>query len=93
MLVVYTGKGVTPEVNLREYILPVPLPNVNKAALSGFETQRRYHQKSKTGVSVTPQKGLISSKKLYKKNYKEKHHEDQKNVEKIQRTGLQSVLS
>ena len=41
----------------------VPLPSVNKAAHSGFETQRRCHQKSKTGVSVAPQKGLMSSKK------------------------------
>ena len=28
----------------------------------GFETQGRCHQKSKTGVSVAPQKGLVSSK-------------------------------
>ena len=28
----------------------------------GFETQGRRHQKSKTGVSVAPQKGLMSSK-------------------------------
>ena len=28
----------------------------------GFETQGRHHQKSKTGVSVAPQKGLMSSK-------------------------------
>ena len=27
----------------------------NKAVHSGFETQRRLHQKSKTGVSVAPQ--------------------------------------
>ena len=30
--------------------------------VSDFETQRRRHQKSKTGVSVEPQKGLMSSK-------------------------------
>ena len=34
---------------------------------SGFDTQRRHHQKSKTGVSVAPQKGLMSSKNLKKK--------------------------
>ena len=28
----------------------------------GFETQRRHHQKFKTGVSVDPQKGLMSFK-------------------------------
>ena len=31
MLALYTGKGVTPEVNLREHILRAPLPNANKA--------------------------------------------------------------
>ena len=40
----------------------MPLSSKNKAAHSGFETQRRRHQKSKTGVSVAPQKGLMSSK-------------------------------
>ena len=33
-----------------------PLQSVNKAAHSDFEMQRRHHQKSKTGVSVAPQK-------------------------------------
>ena len=36
--------------------------SVDKAVHSGFETQRRRHQKSKTGVSVAPQKGLMFSK-------------------------------
>ena len=39
----------------------MPLPSVNKAVHSGFETQLRYHKKSKTGVSVAPQKELMSS--------------------------------
>ena len=38
------------------------LPSVNKAAHSGFETKRRYHQKSKTGLSVAPQKDLCPLK-------------------------------
>ena len=38
------------------------LTSANKAAYSGFETERRYHQKSKIGVSVVPQKVLMSSK-------------------------------
>ena len=38
-----------------------------KAAHSGFETQRRHHQESKTEVSVAPQKGLVSSKN-FKRN-------------------------
>ena len=53
--------GVTPEVNLMDCILYIPLPSVNKAANSGFETQRRHHQKSETGTPLTPQKGLMSS--------------------------------
>ena len=31
MLALYTGKGVVPEVNLRECILRTPLPSANKA--------------------------------------------------------------
>ena len=38
--------GVAPEVNLRECV----------TYTSGFETHRRHPQKSKTGISVTPQK-------------------------------------
>ena len=36
----------------------MPPPSVNKDAHSGFETQRRHHQKSKTGLSVAPQKNM-----------------------------------
>ena len=43
---------------------------MNKAAHSGFETQRRRHQKSKIGVSVAPQKGPMSSKNFFKKKKK-----------------------
>ena len=38
MLTIYTGKGVTPEVNLRECISGMPQPSANKAAHAGFET-------------------------------------------------------
>ena len=38
--------GVTLEVNLRERVTHMPLPSANKTAYSGFETQRRHHQKS-----------------------------------------------
>ena len=34
------------------------LLSTNKAVHSGFETQRRRHQKSKTEISVAPEKGL-----------------------------------
>ena len=59
--------GVAPEVNLGECVAHTCLPSANKAAHSGFETQRRHHQKSKTGVSVAPQKGLMSSRIFFKK--------------------------
>ena len=48
--------GVASEVNFGNCVTCMPLPSVNKTVLSGFETWRRYHQKSKTGVSVVPQK-------------------------------------
>ena len=54
-------------MNLRECVTHMHLPSTNKAAHSFFETQRRHHQKSKTRVSVAPQKGLMSSKKIKKK--------------------------
>ena len=66
MLATNRSAGVTPEVNLREHVTHTPLPRVNKAAHSGFETQRRRPQKPKTGVSVAPQKGLMSSKNFLK---------------------------
>ena len=72
MLVIKRSAGVTPDVNLREHISCIPLPSVNKAAHSGIETQRGCHHKSKTGVSVAPQKGLKSSK-----NFKKRQQEQQ----------------
>ena len=54
--------GVAPDVNLRECVTHMPPPSSNKAVHSGLETQRRRHQKSEKGVSVAPQKGLMSSK-------------------------------
>ena len=59
--------GVTPEVNLMEYVTCTHQPNANKAAYSAFENQRRHHKNSKTGVSVAPQKGRMSSKFFFKK--------------------------
>ena len=66
MLAAKRSAGVAPEVNLRECISHTPPPSTNKAAHSGFETQRRRHQKSKTGVSVAPKKDL-SPPKIKKK--------------------------
>ena len=58
--------GVTPEVKLRKRVTLMPLSIVNKVAHSGLEIQRRRHQKSKTGVSVAPQKGLMSPSNFFK---------------------------
>ena len=41
--------GVAPEVNLSKHVTCTPLPSANKAAYSGFETQRRHHRKTKKG--------------------------------------------
>ena len=66
MLAIYTGRGVAPEVNLRECISHTPPQSSNKAAHSGFETQRRRHQKSETGVSVAPKMDMCPTK-IYEK--------------------------
>ena len=52
MLAAKRSAGVAPEVNMRN-----PL---NTLIQTGFETHGRYHQRSKTRVSVIPQKALIS---------------------------------
>ena len=59
MLATQRSAGVRPECNM--YVT-----SPNKAAHSGFEIQRRHHQKSKTGISVAPQKRLMFSKILKK---------------------------
>ena len=43
MLAAKRSAGVTPEVFLREHVTHMPPPSWNKAAYSGFETQRRRH--------------------------------------------------
>ena len=47
-------------------------PSANKATHSGFDTQRGRHQKSETGVSVTPKWTCVQQKflKKKKKNHK-----------------------
>ena len=59
MLTAKRSAGVAPEVNLREHVTCM-----NKAAHSGFETQRRHHLKSKTGVSVAPEKRTYAIQKI-----------------------------
>ena len=58
MLTSVQSAGVTPEVNL----MITQARKHAKVIHSGFETQGRHHQKSKTGVSVVRQKGPVSSK-------------------------------
>ena len=43
-------------------------PSANKAADSGFETQRRCPQKSKTGVSMAPKNAYANQKNFLKKS-------------------------
>ena len=61
MLAAKRSAGVPPKVNLRECVTCNSPPSTNKAAHSGFETQRKCHQKSKTGKVSGPTKGLMSS--------------------------------
>ena len=63
MLAAKRSAGVAPEVNLRN-LLCAGEEARKRGIHPGFETQERHHQKSKTGVSVAPQKGLMSSKKF-----------------------------
>ena len=68
MLPIYTDKGIAPEVYLRECISHICLhQSVNKAAHSGFATQRRY-QSPKQGYQWL-HKWTCIQQKIYKKRY------------------------
>ena len=54
--------GVAPEVNLRT----TQVRKHAKGIHPDFETRGRHYQKSKTGISVVPRKGLMSSKFIWK---------------------------
>ena len=58
--------GVAPEVNLKERVTRMPPPSSHKATHTGFEAQRRHHQKSETGVSVAPEMDMCPTKNLKK---------------------------
>ena len=70
MLAAKRSAGVTPEVNLRECVTCMPLPSMNKAAHSGFRTQRRDHLESQAGVSVDG-KNDLRSPNFFKKDVME----------------------
>ena len=53
--------GVTPEVTLRNP-LHAGKEACEQGIYPGFETQGTWHQKSKIGVLVDPESGLMSSK-------------------------------
>ena len=58
MLAAKRSAGVAPEVNLKEHITCMPTPSAYKLLTLAL---MRHHQKSKTGESVAPQKGLMTS--------------------------------
>ena len=68
MLAIKRLVGIAPEVNVRD-----PLHASGKAQQweinPGFETQGLCNKKSKSGVSVAPQKGLLSFNIFFKKIY------------------------
>ena len=66
MLTSIQSTGVAPEVNIRNS-LHAGDKTSKQGIHPGFETQGRHCQKSKTGVSVAPRKGLTSSKNFKKK--------------------------
>ena len=61
MLAVKRSAGVAPEMNLRN-LLYAGEEAYKRGIHPSFETRGRCHPKSKTGVSVEPQKRLLSSK-------------------------------
>ena len=56
MLATKRSTGVTPEMNLREYVTYRALLIRNKVDHFGIEIQRKCHQRSKSGVPVTHKK-------------------------------------
>ena len=68
MLTTKRSASVAPEMNIREHVMHMPLPSANKGVNSDSEIQSRHHRKSKTGLSIALQKGLMLSKKNCLKN-------------------------
>ena len=56
---------VAPEADLREFMVHSPMQKIQLGRThSGFETQRRRHQKPKPGVPVAPKKDICVCQKL-----------------------------
>ena len=66
MLAANKLQDLTPEVDIEEHVIHIPLTSVYQTAHSGFETQRKHHQKTKTGISVVPINLLCPSKNFKK---------------------------
>ena len=66
MLAIYTGRGVTPEVNLREHISHMPPQSSNKAAHSVLKPGETSQEVRNRGISG-PKNGHVSNKKFKKK--------------------------
>ena len=63
MLALFTGKGVAPEVNLRERIIHMPPQSSNKAEPTlALKPRGDVTRSPKTGASVAPQIGHVSNK-------------------------------
>ena len=69
MLAIYTGRGVTPEVNLREHISCMPLQSSNKAEPTLVLKPRGDVTRSPKQGYQWPQKWTCVQQKLKKKKY------------------------
>ena len=90
MLAIKRLSGVIPEVNLRECASHIPLPSANKSAHSGFETQRRHHQKSKHVYQWPHKRTWVHQHFFEKKKYLDSLIREARNQET--QNGLQPLL-
>ena len=72
MLATKRFAGVAPEVNLKDHTSYTPPASANKVAHSGLETQRRCHQKLKTGYRWPHKRTRVYQK--FKKKSTTKFH-------------------
>ena len=66
MLAIYTGRGVTPEVNLREYISHMPSQSLNKLPTLALKPRGDVTRSPKQGY-LSPQKWICVQQKFLKK--------------------------
>ena len=68
MLAIYTGRGVAPEVNLREHISHMPPQSSNKAAHSVLKPRGDITRSPKQGYQWPQKWTCVQQKFLKKKN-------------------------